>query len=130
MAERMFAAYLKEKQVSCVEVASAGFINPGLDMSENSKKVLRERGLSYEGHVSKLVDKKLYDSADYIFTMSKGHKDELLRQFGARENVFAFSELVGSDVPDPYMLDISHYRFAAEKIEAALPHIAQKAGLE
>ena len=73
-------ALLKEKRPD-LEVKSAG-VNalPGMDASEGTLSVLKEKGIELQ-HSSSQVDEELMDWADIVLTLTTSHKNVLIKQF-------------------------------------------------
>lgn len=73
-------ALLKAKRPD-IEVKSAG-VNalPGMDASEGTLEVLKEKGITFE-HSTNLVSDELMKWADIILTLTQSHKETLIKQF-------------------------------------------------
>ena len=77
MAEAILTRLAEEKGV-VVSVRSAGlFAMDGADASENTRKVLEERGIRHS-HRARSVDPELIEWADLILTMTMSHKWRLI----------------------------------------------------
>lgn len=123
----MFRDYLKQQKIADVEVASAGFLSGLRYISENSAKVLKARGLSSDKHLARAIDRRMYENADYIFTMTSEHKRELFSIFGKRKNVYTVGEIAGmEDIFDPYLMELPFYERVAEMLDLAMPSLAEK----
>jgi protein-tyrosine phosphatase len=129
MAEAIFRRLLAER-LRCSEddlvdkgyiVASAGMsAGLGSPPSPESVEILRDRGIDLRGHESQPVTGQLVAQADWIFTMTRGHRDYLLRDFPeAAERVRLLSR-EGQDVIDPIGAGIEEYRRCAAQIEQCL----------
>jgi protein-tyrosine phosphatase len=90
MAEGIFRKLLSEK-LKCPEdelvdrgymVASAGVAaNAGSPPSPEGVEILSGRGVDLRGHESQPVTPQLLSQADHIFTMTRSHRDFLVREF-------------------------------------------------
>ncbi len=64
------------------KVRSAGlYAIPGIQISEGARKTLIRRRITGDGHESALISESLVNQADYIFTMTFRHKQDMLAQF-------------------------------------------------
>lgn len=132
MAEALCAYEVRRLHLKGVRVASAGvavkdanFVNP------KSAKILSENGLTLSNFSSKQITKSMLLDATVIICMSKDQRDYLRackKSLGidGEENVFAFSDVVGYDVPDPYGLDENAYRETFDKIAGGMEKILFK----
>lgn len=112
MAEAIFHHRLPGKAA----VQSAGlYAADGEKASRNTIKVLEENGISLD-HRSKQVQEEDIIWADFIFTMTSGHKVMLMDFYpAAADKIFTLKEFVNGgagdqDVVDPYGSDDSVYR--------------------
>ncbi len=132
MAEGLFRKMLAER-LKCSEedlvdhgfvVASAGLAAAvGSPPSPESVRILQDRGVDLQGHSSQPATPRLLNQADHIFTMTKQHRDAILREFpemASRVDVLARD---GSDVSDPIGSGIEEYTKCAEEIERHLYQI-------
>ena len=117
MAEAIFRVEA-EKRGSDAKALSAGlFANPGAPLSENAARVLKSvYGVSDPSHASRPLTKELFDEADRVVAMTKGHKEAIESLFGKNEKILAMPLEVG----DPYGGDLETYRRCAEAIEKGL----------
>lgn len=119
-------------------VSSSGLAAfPGDPAAPHALNVLAEKGIDISGHRSCRTSVYSIEKARYVFAMTEGHRDQLLRFFpeykdrillltGIVQRVRASSELLpvlpdlrltGQNIPDPYGLDLDHYRAVARRIE-------------
>jgi protein-tyrosine phosphatase len=59
-------------------IASAGFLEAGLPASDNTVKVMAERGFDLRAHRSRVVTPALARNADLILTMERRHARDVL----------------------------------------------------
>ncbi len=133
MAEALFKDLIARKVpgVEGWKVASAGtWAVNGQRASENSVRVMANRGLDISAHRSKIITSEIINDYDLILVMEAGHKEALRIEFGkAASKVFMLSELSGPAVPidDPYGASEDRYEKTAKEIEqyiqAGLPKI-------
>lgn len=108
-----------------VRVRSAGFLDSGYAISENSRIILEELGINSDAHRSKQIEADLMRQSWLILTMENRHKSELNRinpnVFG---KVFTLSEFCGKDycrdsldIADPYGSELANYRTAFKLIQ-------------
>src|SRR5262249_36000746 len=94
MAEGLFRKLLAER-LQCPEdelvdrgymVASAGVAaGPGSPSSPEAVEILAKRGVDLRGHESQPVTPQLLSQADQIFTMTRSHREMLVRDFPETE---------------------------------------------
>jgi len=139
MAEGLFRRMLAE-HLQCTEdelvdrghiVASAGVAAaPGAPASPESVELMRQRGIDLRGHESQPLTDQLVAHADRILTMTRSHRDCLLREFpeaAARVELLARE---GGDLADPIGGTPDDYRHCAEQIERALRSVLTEIPLE
>jgi protein-tyrosine phosphatase len=129
MAEGLFRKLLAERE-GCSEddlvdrgyiVASAGVsAAPGCPPSPEAVEVLKDRGVDLRGHESQPVTWRLLSQADRIFTMTRSHREVLLREFPDLAPRVGLVARDGSDVSDPIGMALDEYRRCAVQIEEHL----------
>ncbi len=104
-----------------VLVASAGIAAAsGARASAESVRVMEQKGLDLEHHVSQPINDRMVRHADFIFTMTNGHRAGLLSQWPeAMERTFVLCP-DGRDVSDPIGGPMELYIRCADQIDAAL----------
>ncbi len=119
MAEYIAKKIVKEKKMP-YRISSAGFLESGVMISNNSFQVLKEQGYDASAHVSTTLSQKLTNDCWLILTMTKEHKERLQDlDINIGEKVFTLSEFTGyqRDIDDPWGLEISFYRETFNEIE-------------
>lgn len=111
----MAAALLENKQISGVNVKSAGIFADGSPISRGSLNALKEVGIDYSHHISAPLTKELAKWADKIYCMSPSH----LAVFGDDPK----AALLGQGISDPYGGDENVYRLCREEIAAAIDEV-------
>lgn len=132
MAEGLFRKLLTER-LNCHEedLVDRGFIvlsagvsaMAGSPASPESVAVLRQQGIDIHGHESQPVTDRLIQQADRIYTMTRGHRDWLLREFPQARPITQLVSRDDRDVSDPIGGGIEDYVRCAEQIETALRQI-------
>jgi protein-tyrosine phosphatase len=132
MAEGLFRKLLAER-LQCSEddlvdrgymAASAGVAaGPGGPASPESVAILRDRGVDLRVHESQPVTAQLLSQADHIFTMTRGHRELLVREFPDVEPRVRLLARDGADVIDPIGAGVEEYQHCAEQIERYLKDI-------
>ncbi|WP_176222144.1 low molecular weight protein arginine phosphatase [Tuberibacillus sp. Marseille-P3662] len=94
MAEQL----LRQKGPGHIQVQSAGiYAMKGQSAHPNAVNALADRGVACE-HSSRPLDRDLTDWADYILTMTEGHKMQVLQTFPTAQNkVFTLKEFVNAE---------------------------------
>lgn len=129
MAEGIFKSLVKKNKLN-IEISSAGtFANNGDNVSTHSQKALEKLGIDISQHKSTLVQKYLIE-ADLILTMTKSHKETILRNFPeAKDKVFLLNEYAYGelkDVADPYGGSLRDYERARDEIFLAAEEIVKR----
>jgi protein-tyrosine phosphatase len=132
MAEGLFRKLLAER-MKCPEdelvdrgfvVASAGVAAAhGNPPSPEAVEILTGRGVDLRGHESQPVTAQLLSQADQIFTMTRSHRDLLVRDFPELADSVRLLARDGADVIDPIGAGLDEYRRCADQIEEYLQGI-------
>ncbi len=129
----MAEAILKHKAEEVLEVQSAGiYAVPGNEASEQTKEVLKERGISCE-HRSQALSPELLQWATVVLTMTENHKQWIISHYpNMLEKVFTLKEYalgengLAGDVVDPFGGSVDEYRVTANEIEMMLDKLWSK----
>ncbi|PKR83219.1 low molecular weight protein arginine phosphatase [Heyndrickxia camelliae] len=128
----MAEAILKNKKMDDIKVRSAGiFASNGSNAAENAIKVLQENNIHHQ-HSSKMLTKEDIQWADYIFTMTEGHKETVIYQHPqAADKTFTLKEFVydskvDMDVNDPYGGSLDIYRKTYMELEELIKEMMKK----
>ena len=120
LAEGLFKKYLKENNITDIEVGSAGVgAFPGDGVSINSILVASHREVDISDHRAKNINPEHLLTTDLFFCMSDSHKQVLSRHCDE-------SKIVVLNVPDPYGRPIEVYEECAEQFERQFPQILEK----
>jgi tRNA threonylcarbamoyl adenosine modification protein (Sua5/YciO/YrdC/YwlC family) len=128
-----YARHLFAQQNLQVRVESAGFLDSGYLISENSRIILEEMGIDSEHHRSRQIDNDLIQQSWLILTMENRHKTELNRMNpNVSEKVFTLSEFCGKeycrdslDIDDPYGSELANYRSAFKLIQERIECLSE-----
>jgi len=83
-----------------------------------AQEAMREVHLDIGGHKTQLLNPGLLDVADWIFTMTRAHRESILAVMPeCRDRIRLLSDR-GQDIPDPATKSLEHYRY----IRARLAH--------
>src|SRR3989339_972981 len=115
MAHKIFEQLIKNTALENLEVDSAGTAAmPYYAILGVLKEVMDEHRVDYSGHIPKMIDREILESADYVVVMTEGHREDINFAFpGFEGKLFLLSELaVGEkkDIPDPIGLGVESYR--------------------
>lgn len=132
MAEGLFRYKLAQK-LGCAEselanhgfyVASAGTSAAfGMSASPESVDLLRARGIDISMHASQPLTDRLLNQADFVYTMTRGHRRAILTERPDLEARVQLLASEGSDVPDPIGGGIEEYDRCQRAIERYLDQI-------
>lgn len=125
----MAEAILKTQQLDGVEVQSAGLFAGGGPISGHAQNVLATEGIDMD-HQSRSITPKDIDWATLVLTMTKAHKDALIRSYpGAGHKIYTLKEYVygdEDDVSDPYGGPKSLYRETYQELQGLLAGLKQR----
>lgn len=113
MAEYIARDEVKKRGLE-ITVSSAGMMGDGMPASGSAQVVCDEIGLDLSGHLSRLVTPEIADRADIIFTMTDGHRRELVRLGVPEEKIRVLN------IPDPYGMPLEIYRVCRDSIRSAV----------
>ena len=126
MAAAMFRRLLSTK-LSCAEqdlvdhgfvVASAGLAaGVGSPASPESIEVLRAQGIDLSGHSSRQLTRELLHQVDHIYTMTRGHRDAILRDSPDLAERVCLLSREGRDIIDPIGMGFEVYKRCQQEIE-------------
>lgn len=121
---------------SLVSASSAGVAAwPGQPASPEAIAIMNRQGISLAAHRSRSVDAGQLAAAALVLTMTRSHRESLLRLFpdlGA--NIFTLGDFSGNglDVADPFGCRLEEYLACAgqlsQMLDAALDKILRQAG--
>lgn len=104
MAEYVMKSLLKEKGLldqAIVASAATSREEIGNDMYPPAKRKLSEKGISYDRHHARQVQKEEYEKWDHIFYMDGQNYRNLMRIFGSDPS-HKIQPLLDRDVADPW----------------------------
>ncbi len=120
LAEGLFKKYLKDNNITDIEVSSAGVgVFPGDEVSINSIIVAGNRGIDISNHRARNINPEHLMTTDLFFCMSDSHKQVLLRRCDE-------SKIVVLNVPDPYGRPLEFYEECAKRLESQFPQILER----
>ena len=125
MAEGIMKCIINDKDLD-IEVSSAGVSAiEGDKASSNAVLVLKEYGIDLNTHRAKQVTDKMLNEVDLVLTMTKQHKDVLLRSFKDLEDkIYTIKEFTkeglsnkSMDIIDPFGGNYDVYKSCSREIE-------------
>ncbi|MGE5396003.1 MAG: low molecular weight protein arginine phosphatase [Chitinophagales bacterium] len=113
-----------------LDVFTAGlYAYNGEPASENAQTVMQEIGIDITSHKSMQVNAEMLQNADWIVTMTDGHRRNLCSMFPELDSkITTMYELAGlgsQDVTDPFGGDLNIYRECRKEITSLLNRIVQ-----
>jgi len=121
------------EQYGDITVQSAGVMCAGPSpASGNAILAAEQNGCDLSAHTAKQVSEKMLEEADYIFAMTRGHKQMLERtapQYSDKLfllNAYAEGNPDASDVPDPYGGSLAEYLQCFAVLNASVAQILEK----
>lgn len=127
----MAEAILRSKNIENMTVRSAGIqAFQGAPIAENARILIEEANMPYT-KVSRALSKEDVMWADYIFTMTAGHKKVLIHLFPEhREKIYTLKGFVNSsideDVHDPFGGDLKTYAETFSELSTLMGELDQK----
>jgi len=129
MAEAIFRRLLAER-LACREdqleergytIASAGLsTGVGAPASPEAVDVLRRRGIDLSRHESQPATARLLQQADRIFTMTRAHRETILRECPELDDRVELLSRQERDISDPIGGPLEEYQRCADEIEQNL----------
>lgn len=130
MAEKLFLHAIKAEKppLNQLKAISTGIsAYEGDPASPNAVKVMRDCGLSLNGHRSKLLTQEIIDASLAIFCMSQIHKTIIEQCFDIDEcPIYLMREFLpenSKDILDPFGQGIEVYKNCRDNIVEAIPSI-------
>lgn len=124
LAQAITQRMLDDRKIDA-ECESAGLTcGYGEEVSENSRKIIAERGIFYT-HQSRPVTRQLLDSSDMVICMTSPHKQALVPYVSA-EKLYEAKDLTGEEIDDPYGKDLQAYRDCAAKLDKLADAVCKK----
>ncbi|WP_437205592.1 hypothetical protein [Planctomicrobium sp. SH664] len=131
MAEAIFRKMLADR-LKCREddlmdrgfvVVSAGLAAPrGAAASPEAVVLLREEGIDLSGHESQPVTEELLFRCDYIFAMTRNHREAVVSAFPELANNVRLLSPENEDVSDPIGAGMEEYARCRDEITGHLTH--------
>jgi protein-tyrosine phosphatase len=101
----------------------------GMPAAGHAVEIIAERGGSLDAHASRRISPELARAADWIITMTRGHRDTLLRHIPEVADRVLLLHRRGGDIDDPVGLDLGTYAETADEIEHHLDRLLDELGL-
>ncbi len=120
LAEGLFKKYLADKNITDIEVGSAGIgAFSGDEVSVNSVLTAITRGVDISSHRARNVNAEHILTTDLFVCMTDSHKNALLRACDE-------GKIMVLNVPDPYGRPVEYYEECAKQIESKFPQIFER----
>lgn len=129
MAAAYFKKLCRQAERGDIMVMSAGtFAGNGIPASDNAVKVMRDYDINIEDHRSTTVSPEILEGIDYVFTMTEGHRLQLISIAPELESK---TELLleyscGGDVADPFGGNYEMYKECFKQMQKALDNLFAK----
>jgi protein-tyrosine phosphatase len=121
MAEALLRQAFQERS-RAVDVRSAGLgALVGHAADENVRLLLDRRGVDIGGHRAVQVNRDMLTWADLVLVMEEAHRAELrTREPSSTGKVFLLGHWIGSEIPDPFLQDLSVFEETMDLIDQAV----------
>jgi tRNA threonylcarbamoyl adenosine modification protein (Sua5/YciO/YrdC/YwlC family) len=127
MAEYLFKKKMEELHRLDAEAVSAGtFAFLGMGPTRETQKLIEDIGLDASGHHARRVTEELLQQSDFIFTMERRHREEIVRQFPqVQKRVYLLGDFVHLDpleaeIADPIGRSEDFYKTVFSKIQEVI----------
>ena len=126
MAAAYFEKLCRQAERGDILVMSAGtFAGNGVPASDNAVKVMRDYDINIKNHRSSALSQELLEGIDHVFTMTEGHRLQLISIAPELENktelLMKYSS--GGDVADPFGGSYEIYKECFEQMKKALDNL-------
>lgn len=138
MAEGLFRRMLA-RQLNCADedlpdrgvlVLSAGLsAGDGSQASPESVQLLLDHGIDISDHISQQLTEDLLERADYVLTMTRGHREVILSGRPDLADKIALLSPSGRDISDPIGGGMRDYENCKQEIESALESLLRRVDL-
>jgi protein-tyrosine phosphatase len=109
--------------LSCRVLSAGTAAREGRRADPLAQESLGEWNLDLSWHRTRALTPNLVDHADWIFTMTRAHRESIVKMMpDADERVRLFSP-EGDDIPDPVTGSIAAYRHVRDLVGRAMPAI-------
>ena len=106
--------------------ASAGLAaGPGMPASVESVQLLHEQGVDISNHESQQLTFGLLNQVDFVYTMTRGHRDAILAEFPEIAKRISLLSRDDRDISDPIGGGISEYENCRREIEESVREIVE-----
>ncbi|WP_022935316.1 low molecular weight protein-tyrosine-phosphatase [Mesomycoplasma moatsii] len=107
MAEFIAKYYTKRRKIKNLEISSCGTANyhEGQQMHHETKVILDRYDIPRFGFRAKVINKEIFDSANYILVMDNLNYEDVVNKFGQNKKILKitdFCSLNYNEVPDPW----------------------------
>lgn len=120
LAEGLFKKYLEDKNITDIEVLSAGLsVFPGDEVSINSALVAMNRGVNISLHRARRLNPQHIAETDLFVCMTDTHANALTKYCDR-------SKIMVLNIEDPYGRPIEAYEKCAQQLEKEFPKILRK----
>jgi len=131
MAEALAKDIFSKKGINITTSSRGIYALEGEAVSKNAVAVMNEMGINANNHTAKPFTDFDAQNADYIFTMTKNHKEFVVSRFPDKEhNTFTISEYSGQvapqDVSDPFGGSLERYMSCAKELFELITIISDK----
>ena len=130
MAEWIFKDIIQREKIKDIEVSSAGiFAQEGSLASKNAVITMKNNKMDITKHKSRLLTKDIIKDSDVVLTMTRGHKNTVLKVDKILEKkVFTIKEFIeeSGDILDPYCQSLEVYESTFKDIKKSIEKIINK----
>lgn len=112
-----------------IRVISAGISTQDGERADRlAVEAMREIGIDISRHRTHSLNFRLLDSADYIFTMTREHRECILGIMPSCEDRIQLLSRRNENIADPISSSLEHYRQIRDKIAGCLKDVVRSVG--
>lgn len=120
LAERLHCSVDTLEQHGIVVMSAGAVAEEGHPAHPNAVEVLNAEGIDLTPHRSLLLNEMQVRFADYIFTMTRSHRERILSKWHNVDSRLYVLRTDGGDIADPIGSPVDVYRVCAEQIHSEI----------
>jgi protein-tyrosine phosphatase len=122
LAERLYCPVdaLEQRGIVVLSAGVSDFAATGQPAAENAIEVMQAEGIDMSRHRSSKINETHVRFADYIFTMTRSHREQILSTWHNADSRLSVLRKDGGDIADPMGHSIDVYQSCVEQIRREL----------
>jgi protein-tyrosine phosphatase len=122
LAERLHCSVdaLEERGIVVLSAGVSDYASTGHEASAYVMEILQEEGIDASPHRSQLLNEMHVRFADFIYTMTRSHREQILSMWHDVDSRLSVLRTDGGDIADPIGSSMTAYRVCAEQIRTEI----------